>query len=220
MSVIHPDYSKLAARILVSNLHKQTTEKFLDIALRLKDYKDKVGRPAPMLADDVYAIIEKNIEKIQARINYNRDYNYDYFGLRTLERAYLLKDGKKTIERPQHMLMRVSIGIHKEDLESAFETYDLMSELWFTHATPTLFNSGTPRPQMSSCFLLSMKEDSIDGIFETLKQIAIISKSAGGIGVAITDVRASDSYIRGTNGYSNGLIPMLKVFNDTARYVD
>lgn len=173
-----------------------------------------------MLADDVYEVIEKNAELIQKKLDFTRDYNYDYFGLRTLERAYLLKDGKKIIERPQHMLMRVSIGIHKSDLESAFETYDFMSDLWFTHATPTLFNSGTPRPQMSSCFLLTMKEDSIDGIFETLKQIAIISKSAGGIGVSITDVRASDSYIRGTNGYSNGLIPMLKVFNDTARYVD
>jgi ribonucleotide reductase alpha subunit len=169
MNIIHPDYSKLAARILVSNLHKQTTADFLEVSKRLKDFKDKVGRPAAMLADDVFEVIEKNIDKIHAKIDYNRDYNYDYFGLRTLERAYLLKDGKKTIERPQHMLMRVSIGIHKQDLESAFETYDLMSELWFTHATPTLFNSGTPKPQMSSCFLLSMKEDSIDGIFETLK---------------------------------------------------
>ena len=220
MNIIHPDYSKLAARILVSNLHKLTTDSFLEVSTRLKDFKDKVGRPAPMLSDEVFAVIENNIEKIQARIDFKRDYNYDYFGLRTLERAYLLKDGKKIIERPQHMLMRVSIGIHKEDLESAFETYDLMSKLWFTHATPTLFNSGTPKPQMSSCFLLTMKEDSIEGIFETLKQIAIISKAAGGIGVSITDVRASDSYIRGTNGYSNGLIPMLKVFNDTARYVD
>jgi ribonucleotide reductase alpha subunit len=169
MNIIHPDYSKLAARILVSNLHKQTTDDFLEVSRRLKDFKDKVGRPAPMLADDVYEVIEKNIDKIHAKIDYTRDYNYDYFGLRTLERAYLLKDGKKTIERPQHMLMRVSLGIHKADLESAFETYDLMSDLWFTHATPTLFNSGTPKPQMSSCFLLSMKEDSIDGIFETLK---------------------------------------------------
>lgn len=220
MAIVHPDYSKLAARILVSNLHKQTSPDFLEVSKRLRDFKDKVGRPAPMLADEVYDVIEQNIERIQSRLVYERDYNYDYFGLRTLERAYLLKDGKKIIERPQHMLMRVSLGIHKHDLESAFETYDLMSELWFTHATPTLFNSGTPRPQMSSCFLLTMKEDSIDGIFETLKQIAIISKSAGGIGCSITDIRASDSYIRGTNGYSNGLIPMLKVFNDTARYVD
>lgn len=169
MTIIHPDYSKLAARILVSNLHKQTTSDFLEVSRRLKDFKDKVGRPAPMLSDEVFAVIEANIDKIQARLVYNRDYNYDYFGLRTLERAYLLKDGKIIIERPQHMLMRVSLGIHKEDLDSAFETYDLMSELWFTHATPTLFNSGTPRPQMSSCFLLTMKEDSIEGIFETLK---------------------------------------------------
>lgn len=169
MAVVHPDYSKLAARILVSNLHKMTTDSFLEVSKRLKDFKDKVGRPAAMLSDEIYDVIEKNIDKIQARLVYDRDYNYDYFGLRTLERAYLLKDGKKTIERPQHMLMRVSLGIHKGDLESAFETYDLMSELWFTHATPTLFNSGTPRPQMSSCFLLTMKEDSIEGIFETLK---------------------------------------------------
>lgn len=169
MTIIHPDYSKLAARILVSNLHKMTTTSFLEVSKRLKDYKDKVGRPAPMLADDVYEVIEKNAELIQKKLDFTRDYNYDYFGLRTLERAYLLKDGKKIIERPQHMLMRVSIGIHKSDLESAFETYDFMSDLWFTHATPTLFNSGTPRPQMSSCFLLTMKEDSIDGIFETLK---------------------------------------------------
>ena len=146
MNIIHPDYSKLAARILVSNLHKMTTSSFLEVSQHLKDFKDKVGRPAPMLSDEVYAVIEKNIDVIQARLVYNRDYNYDYFGLRTLERAYLLKDGKKIIERPQHMLMRVSLGIHKHDLESAFETYDLMSELWFTHATPTLFNSGTPKP--------------------------------------------------------------------------
>lgn len=147
MNIIHPDYSKLAARILVSNLNKETNQSFLEVSRKLRNYKDKVGRPAPMLAEDVYDIIEKNIDLIQSRINFNRDYNYDYFGLRTLERAYLIKDeAKKIIERPQHMLMRVSIGIHKQDLESAFETYDLMSELWFTHATPTLFNSGTPKP--------------------------------------------------------------------------
>lgn len=170
MTIIHPDYSKLAARIAISNLHKRTSASFFEVAHRLyTKIKDKVGRPAPMLADDVYAVIEKYQDKIQAAFDFNRDYNYDYFGFKTLERAYLMKDGKYIIERPQHMLMRVSIGIHKEDLESAFETYDMMSRLWFTHATPTLFNAGTPKPQMSSCFLLSMKEDSVDGIFETLK---------------------------------------------------
>lgn len=220
MNMVHPDYSKLAARIAVSNLHKKTTNDFLEVSSKLKNFKDKIGRDAPLLADDVYEVIVQNKDLIQSRICYERDYNYDYFGFRTLERAYLLKDGSTILERPQHMLMRVSIGIHKQDLESAFETYDLMSQLWFTHATPTLFNSGTPKPQMSSCFLLTVKEDSIDGIFETLKQIAIISKAAGGIGVSVSDIRAADSYIRGTNGYSNGLIPMLKVFNDTARYVD
>ncbi|CDW78567.1 ribonucleoside-diphosphate reductase [Stylonychia lemnae] len=220
MNMVHPDYSKLAARIAISNLHKKTSSDFLEVSARLKNFKDKFGREAALLADDVYDIILRNKDEIQSRLVYDRDYNYDYFGFRTLERAYLLKDGSKIIERPQHMLMRVSIGIHKEDLESAFETYDLMSQLWFTHATPTLFNSGTPKPQMSSCFLLTMKEDSIDGIFETLRQIAVISKAAGGIGVSVSDIRAADSYIRGTNGYSNGLIPMLKVFNDTARYVD
>eukprot|EP00347_Sterkiella_histriomuscorum_P010004 403339052 len=220
MNMVHPDYSKLAARIAISNLHKKTSSQFIDVASKLRNFKDKIGRDAALLAEDVFDVIVKNQDLIQSRIVYDRDYNYDYFGFRTLERAYLLKDGNQILERPQHMLMRVSIGIHKEDLESAFETYDLMSQLWFTHATPTLFNSGTPKPQMSSCFLLTVKEDSIDGIFETLKQIAIISKAAGGIGVSVSDVRAADSYIRGTNGYSNGLIPMLKVFNDTARYVD
>lgn len=221
MNMIHPDYSKLAARIAVSSLHKQTSESFMEVCSILKNYKDQQGREAALIADDVYEIVEKNIEQIQSRIIYYRDFNYDYFGFKTLEKAYLLRDvNKKIIERPQHMLMRVSIGIHKNDLQSAFDTYDLMSQLMFTHATPTLFNSGTPKPQMSSCFLLTIKEDSIDGIFETLKQIAIISKQAGGIGVSISDVRAADSYIRGSNGYSNGLVPMLRVFNDTARYVD
>lgn len=169
MNIIHPDYSKLAARIAVSNLHKFTSSSFLEVAEKLRFLKDNMGRDAPLMADDVYQIIKKNAEKIQARIDYQRDFNYDYFGYRTLERAYLFKDGNKIIERPQQMLMRVSIGIHMEDLESAFETYDLMSQLYFTHATPTLFNSGTPKPQMSSCFLLTIKEDSVEGIFDTLK---------------------------------------------------
>lgn len=177
MNMVHPDYSKLAARIAVSCLHKQTSESFLEVCTVLKNYKDQQGRDAALIADDVFDIIQRNIETIQSRIIYYRDFNYDYFGFKTIEKAYLLRDvNKKIIERPQHMLMRVSIGIHKEDLQSAFETYDLMSQLLFTHATPTLFNSGTPKPQMSSCFLLTIKEDSIDGIFETLKQIAIISK--------------------------------------------
>jgi ribonucleotide reductase alpha subunit len=170
MTIIHPDYSKLAARIAISNLHKKTQPNFLTVATRLHSaIKDKIGRPAPMLADDVYQVIVDNAEEIQKKLDFERDYNYDYFGFKTLERAYLIKDGKDIIERPQHMLMRVSIGIHKGDLVSAFETYDMMSNLWFTHATPTLFNAGSTRPQMSSCFLLSMKEDSVDGIFETLK---------------------------------------------------
>lgn len=173
-----------------------------------------------MIAEDVYNIIKENADKIHEAIDYSRDYTYDFFGYKTLERSYLLRIDGKVAERPQHMLMRVSIGIHKEDLESAFETYHLMSDKWFTHASPTLFNAGTPTPQMSSCFLLSMKGDSLDDIYSTLKQTALISKSAGGIGLSVHCIRASGSYIRGTNGQSNGLVPMLKVFNDTARYVD
>lgn len=220
MNIIHPDYSSLAARLAVSTLHKETSESIKETAEKLYNCKDKCDRPAPLLSEEVFNIIVNNHEKIQARLDFKRDLGYDFFGFKTIERAYLLKVDGAIIERPQHMLMRVSIGIHGEDLESAFETYDLMSTRWFTHATPTLFNSGTPKPQMSSCFLLKMQDDSIDGIYETLKQCALISKSAGGIGVSITNIRAKSSYIRGTNGHSNGIIPMLKVFNDTARYVD
>jgi ribonucleoside-diphosphate reductase alpha subunit len=220
MNIIHPDYSILAARIAVSNLHKETSESIKETAEKLYNCTDKCGRPASLLADDVYQIIMSNHELIQSRIDYKRDFSYDFFGFKTLERSYLLKVDGLIVERPQSMLMRVSIGIHGQDLDKAFETYDLMSTKWFTHATPTLFNSGTPKPQMSSCFLLKMKDDSIDGIYETLKQCALISKSAGGIGVSITNIRAKSSYIRGTNGHSNGIVPMLKVFNDTARYVD
>jgi len=217
----HPDYALLASRIAVSNLHKSTKKSFSETMKDLYEYIDpKTNKPAPMIADDVYAIIDKNAEQLDSTIIYDRDFGYDFFGFKTLERSYLLKINGEVAERPQHMLMRVSLGIHKNDLEAAIETYDLMSERWFTHATPTLFNAGTPKPQMSSCFLLTTQEDSISGIYDTLKQCAQISQSAGGIGLSIHDVRATGSYIRGTNGTSNGIVPMLKVFNDTARYVD
>ena len=221
MTVQHPDYAKLAARIAVSNLHKNTKKSFSETMTDLYTYENpRTGKKAPMIADDVYEIINTNAEKLDSTIIYNRDFGYDYFGFKTLERSYLLKVNGVIVERPQHMLMRVSIGIHKEDLDAAIETYELMSKKYFTHATPTLFNAGTPKPQMSSCFLLQMKDDSIDGIYDTLKQTAKISQSAGGIGLSIHNVRATGSYIRGTNGTSNGIVPMLKVFNDTARYVD
>ena len=221
MNLVHPDYSKLASRIEISNLHKETHDDYLKVIQELDNVKDKVGRPASLIHPEVKRVVEANADKINAKMNYSRDFNYDFFGFKTLERSYLLKNSDgKIVERPQHMLMRVSIGIHYDDLEAAFETYDLMGELWFTHATPTLFNAGTKKPQMSSCFLLTMKEDSMEGIFETLKQCALISKNAGGIGLAIHNIRASNSYIRGTNGHSNGLVPMLRVFNDTARYCD
>ena len=173
-----------------------------------------------MLADDVWQVIEENAEVLDSTIIYDRDFGFDYFGFKTLEKAYLLKIDGKIVERPQHMFMRVAVGIHKADIDSVIKTYNLLSERWFTHATPTLFNAGTPKAQMSSCFLLTMKEDSIDGIYDTLKQTAKISQSAGGIGLAIHDIRATGSYIGGTNGTSNGIVPMLRVFNDTARYVD
>jgi len=221
MTVQHPDFALLASRISVSNLHKNTEKSFSETMELLYNYVDpKTGEKAPLLADDVYEIIKNNAEQLDSSIIYDRDFNYDYFGFKTLERAYLLKLDGEIAERPQHMLMRVSIGIHKADIESAIETYNLMSEKWFTHATPTLFNAGTPKPQMSSCFLLTMQDDSIEGIYDTLKQTAKISQSAGGIGLSIHNVRATGSYIKGTNGTSNGIVPMLKVFNDTARYVD
>ncbi len=217
----HPDYAQLASRIAVSNLHKNTVKSFSKTMKKLYDYVDpKVGKPAPLLSDDVWEIIRKNAEILDSSIIYDRDFAFDYFGFKTLERSYLLKVDGKIAERPQHMFMRVAVGIHKEDIESAIKTYNLMSERWFTHATPTLFNAGTPKPQMSSCFLLTMKGDSIDGIYDTLKQTAKISQSAGGIGLSIHNIRATGSYISGTNGTSNGIIPMLRVFNDTARYVD
>jgi len=217
----HPDYAQLASRIAVSNLHKNTIKSFSKTIDALFNYIDpKNGLKAAFIADDVHQIIMENAHTLDSSIIYDRDFGYDYFGFKTLERSYLLKMNGKVAERPQHMIMRVAVGIHKNDIESAIQTYNLMSERWFTHATPTLFNAGTPKPQMSSCFLLQMKDDSIDGIYDTLKQCAKISQSAGGIGINIHNVRATGSYIKGTNGTSNGIIPMLKVYNETARYVD
>src|SRR5210317_1742194 len=221
MTIKHPDYANLAARIAVSNLHKSTKKSFSETVTDLFNYVNpETGKPAPLIADDVYEIIEKNAEFLDSQLIYDRDFSYDYFGFKTLERSYLLRMHGKIVERPQHMLMRVSIGIHKDDIESALETYELMSKKYMTHATPTLFNAGTPKPQMSSCFLLTMKDDSIDGIYDTLKQTAKISQSAGGIGLSIHNIRGTGSYIGGTNGTSNGIVPMLRVYNDTARYVD
>lgn len=221
MTTSHPDYARLAARISVSNLHKNTKKTFSEVMTDLFKYVNpRTGKKAPLLSDEVYQAVQEHKEILDSTIIYNRDFNYDYFGFKTLERSYLLKLNGKIAERPQHMLMRVSIGIHYKDIQAALETYELMSKKYFTHATPTLFNSGTPKPQMSSCFLLTMKDDSIDGIYDTLKQTAKISQSAGGIGLSIHNVRATGSYISGTNGTSNGIVPMLKVFNDTARYVD
>lgn len=217
----HPDYALLASRIAVSNLHKNTEKSFSKTMRKLFNYQDvRSGKHLPLIADDIMAVIEENAELLDSTIIYDRDFGFDYFGFKTLEKSYLLRVDGKIAERPQHMFMRVSIGIHHDDIESAIITYNLMSERWFTHATPTLFNAGTPKPQMSSCFLLTMKDDSIEGIYETLQQTAKISQSAGGIGLAIHGIRATGSYIGGTNGTSNGIIPMLRVFNDTARYVD
>lgn len=217
----HPDYAILAARIAVSNLHKLTSKSFSNTMKRLYVYEDpKTGENASLLSKETYEIIRKNAALLDSSIIYERDFNYDYFGFKTLEKSYLLKLDGKIIERPQHMIMRVAVGVHGDDIESAIESYNLMSEKWFTHATPTLFNAGTPKPQLSSCFLLTMKDDSIGGIYDTLKQCAKISQSAGGIGLSIHNIRATGSYIKGTNGTSNGIVPMLRVFNDTARYVD
>jgi ribonucleoside-diphosphate reductase subunit M1 len=222
MSQSHPDFSTLAARIAVSNLQKNTHELFSDCIESLAAITDKAGRFASLVSEEVLSFTRTHKDRLNAATDASRDFNFDYFGFKTLEKAYLLRDPmtKRVIERPQQMFMRVSVGIHCGDIEAVIETYDLMSQKFFIHATPTLFNSGTPRPQMSSCFLLSMKADSIEGIYETLKQSALISKSAGGIGIAVSNIRAAESYIRGTNGFSNGLVPMLRVFNDTARYVD
>eukprot|EP00397_Hematodinium_sp_SG-2012_P003191 GEMP01003199.1.p1 GENE.GEMP01003199.1~~GEMP01003199.1.p1 ORF type:complete len:795 (+),score=129.57 GEMP01003199.1:191-2575(+) len=222
MSQNHPDFSILAARISVSNLHKMTKEhsKFSETIELLFNYKDKQNRHASLIAEDVYNVVKNNKDRLDAAVQDERDYDYDFFGFKTLEKSYLLRVDGKVAERPQHMLMRVALGIHADNVDAAIESYEWMSQRYFTHATPTLFNSGTPKPQMSSCFLLSMMADSIDGIFGTLNRCARISKNAGGIGVAISNIRASGSYIRGTNGSSNGLVPMLRVYNDAARYVD
>ncbi|CAN8287726.1 unnamed protein product [Cochlearia groenlandica] len=215
----HPDYASLAARIAVSNLHKNTKKSFSETVKDMFNHvNERSGLESPLIADDVFNIIMKNAARLDSEIIYDRDFEYDYFGFKTLERSYLLKVQGKVVERPQHMLTRVAVGIHKEDVDSAIKTYHLMSQRWFTHASPTLFNAGTPRPQLSSCFLVCMKDDSIEGIYETLKECAIISKSAGGIGFSAHNIRATGSYIRGTNGTSNGILPMLRVFNDTARY--
>ena len=220
-TIDHPDYALLASRIAVSNLHKETKKTFSEVIDDMHHYIDpKTGQNASLIADDVYDIILENRDLLDSSIIYDRDFRYDYFGFKTLTRSYLMKLNGIIVERPQQMLMRVAVGIHKKDVQSAIKTYNLMSEGWFTHATPTLFNSGTPKPQMSSCFLLTMKDDSISGIYDTLKSCAQISQSAGGIGLAIHNIRATGSYIKGTNGTSNGIVPMLRVFNDTARYVD
>jgi ribonucleoside-diphosphate reductase alpha chain len=221
LTITHPDYAILASRVAVSNLHKNTVKSFSDTMRQLYNYVDTAtGKHLPLIADDIMQIIEDNADLLDSTVIYDRDFAFDYFGFKTLEKSYLLKINGKIVERPQHMYMRVAVGIHKKDIDSVIKTYHLMSERWFTHATPTLFNAGTPKPQMSSCFLLTMKEDSIDGIYDTLKQTAKISQSAGGIGLAVHNIRATGSYIGGTNGTSNGIIPMLRVFNDTARYVD
>nr|WP_315249810.1 ribonucleoside-diphosphate reductase subunit alpha [uncultured Flavobacterium sp.] len=221
MTIAHPDYAQLAARIAISNLHSNTKKSFSETMNEMFHYiNPRTNQESPLLAEEVHKVIMENSEFLDSHIIYNRDFNYDYFGFKTLERSYLLKINGKIVERPQHMLMRVAVGIHLDDLKSVMETYDLMSKKYFTHATPTLFNAGTPKPQMSSCFLLAMQDDSIDGIYDTLKQTAKISQSAGGVGLSIHNVRATGSYIRGTNGTSNGIVPMLRVFNDTARYVD
>jgi len=220
MSIDNPDYSTLASRIIISNHHKNTSPSFSETIQILYNNKDIHGNDSPLVSKELYEIVNKNKEKLNNYIDYQRDFLFDYFGFKTLERAYLIKINKKIIERPQHLWMRVSIGIHGEDIKEVLETYDLMSKKYFTHATPTLFNSGTKRPQMSSCFLCSVNDDSISGIYDSLKEMALISKYAGGIGIHIHQVRCKGSHIRGTNGTSNGIIPMLRVFNNTARYVD
>ena len=221
MTTVHPDYSILAARIAMSNLHRNTNDSFLATLEKLYNFVDpKIGEATPLISSELLEHAKKHQDRISKEIAYSRDFEYDYFGFKTLERSYLLKVNGEIVERPQHMLMRVSLGIHGDDIDAAIETYHLMSQKWFTHASPTLFNAGTNKPQMSSCFLLSMKDDSIDGIYSTLKQCALISQSAGGIGLSIHNIRAKGTFIKGTNGASNGIVPMLRVFNDTARYVD
>lgn len=220
MSSIHPDYNVLAGRIIISNHHKNTCPSFSTVMKQLYEYRDKHEKPSPLISEELYTIVCQRSDELDAICDYKRDYLIDYFGYKTLERAYLIKINGRTMERPQHMWLRVALGLHGNNMERVCETYGYMSEKYFTHATPTLFNAGTPRPQLSSCFLLSMEDDSIDGIYNTLKDCAMISKWAGGIGLHIHNVRASGSHIRGTNGSSNGIVPMLRVFNHTAKYVD
>jgi len=220
MSIEHPDYSILASRIIVSNHHKNTSPSFSETVHILYNNVDNQNSHTPLVSEELYNIVVSNKEKLNTYIDYQRDYLFDYFGFKTLERAYLLRLNKKIIERPQHMWMRVAIGIHGNDIKEVLQTYDLMSKKYFTHATPTLFNAGTNRPQLSSCFLCSINDDSVTGIFDSLKEVALISKYAGGIGLHIHQIRANGSHIRGTNGTSNGIIPMLRVFNNTARYID
>jgi ribonucleotide reductase alpha subunit len=220
MSIEHPDYSILASRIIVSNHHKNTSPSFSETIQTLYNNVDNHNNPIPLVSDELYSVVQKNKEKLNTCIDYQRDYLFDYFGFKTLERAYLLRVNKRIIERPQHMWMRVAIGIHGHDIKEVLQTYDLLSRKYFTHATPTLFNAGTNRPQLSSCFLCSVNDDSVSGIFDSLKEVALISKYAGGIGLHIHQIRGNGSHIRGTNGTSNGIIPMLRVFNNTARYID
>ena len=220
LSTTHPDYSTLASRILISNHHKNTDEDYYTVATKLYNFRDVNGVHSPIISESFYYIVKENKDSINAMFDYNRDNLIDYFGFKTLERAYLMRVNKTVVERPQHMWMRVSIGIHGNDMKKVKQTYDLMSQKYFTHATPTLFNAGTIRPQLSSCYLIAMEDDSIKGIYNTLSDCAMISKWAGGIGIHIHNVRASGSHIRGTNGTSNGIVPMLKVFNNTARYCD
>jgi len=219
MASIHPDYNTLAGRIIVSNHHKNTNPLFSEVVSSLYEYHDKHNKSSPLVSRELYLIVNNN-SQYDDICDHDRDYLIDYFGFKTLERAYLMKINKVIVERPQHMWLRVAIGIHGDNIEKVKETYELMSQKYFTHATPTLFNAGTPHPQLSSCYLISMENDSIEGIYNTLKDCAMISKWAGGIGLHIHNVRASGSHIRGTNGLSNGIVPMLKVFNNTAKYVD
>lgn len=221
MATIHPDYALLAARIAVSNLHRESEKSFSKVIDALYKYIDpKTGDRAGLISEETHKVVQKHKDRFDSAIIFDRDFEFDYFGFKTLERSYLMRMNGRVVERPQHLFMRVAVGIHGEDVEAAIETYNLMSERWFIHATPTLFNAGTPKPQLSSCFLLSMTDDSIAGIFETLQRCALISQSAGGIGLSIHNIRATGSYIKGTGGTSNGIIPMLRVFNDAARYVD
>jgi ribonucleoside-diphosphate reductase alpha chain len=218
MATVHPDYALLAARIAVSNLHKETDKSFHKVINDLFHYIDpKTGEQAGLISAEIHKIVQKHKERLDSAIIFDRDFEFDYFGFKTLERSYLMRMNGRVVERPQHLFMRVAVGIHGENIDAAIETYNLMSERWFIHATPTLFNASTPKPQLSSCFLLSMTDDSIKGFFETLSRCALISQSAGGIGLSIHNIRATGSYIKGTGGTSNGIIPMLRVFNDAAR---